>query len=92
MEGGPEVSTVDRGVTGGFGVVQVLAARAVQFNGGGIGGVVLTGGEEGLACTEDARAFAEFALFKFVELLFYISVCCKERLGKSSPFFVNLAL
>ena len=68
MEGGAEVSTVEAAVAGGFGVVEVLAFRAVEFYVRGVGDVVLACREEVLVFADDAGAFAEDALFMFLHL------------------------
>ena len=84
MEGAAEVSAVYGGVAGGFWVVEVFAAGAVEFYGGEVCGVVLACGEEGLACAEDAGAFAEFGFFEFVELGIQALVSNRKvRLGRN---------
>jgi len=59
MEGSAEVGAVDYGMAGGFGVVEVFAAGAVEFYGGGVRDVGLTHGEEGLRFAHYAGAFAK---------------------------------
>lgn len=59
VEGGAEVGAVDDGVARGFGVVEVLAARAVQLDGRGVGHVRLAHGQQRLRLAHDARALAK---------------------------------
>jgi hypothetical protein len=56
-------------VARGFGVVEVFAFGAKEFDGGGVGDVGLAHGEEGLLVAHYAGAFAEVAFFVFFELL-----------------------
>lgn len=68
VEGGAEVGAVDGGVAGGFGVVGVFAAGAVELDGFEVGHIGEAHGEEGVGVTHDARAFSEFGLLVLVEL------------------------
>lgn len=68
MERGAEVGAIDDGVAGGFWIVEVLAARAVELDSADVGVVVLAHGEQILTFAGKARAFAEVALLEFVEL------------------------
>ena len=68
VEAGAEVGAVDGVVARGFGVVDVLAARAVELDVGHVGYVVLAHGQQVLRFADDARAFAEDALFEFLHL------------------------
>ena len=52
-------AAVDDGVARGFGVVEVLAARAVQLDGRGVGHVRLAHGQQRLRLAHDARALAK---------------------------------
>ena len=69
MERGAEVGAVDGGVAGGFGIVQVLAFAAVEFDGLDVREVGHAGREEGVVGAGDAGAFAEVGFFVFFELL-----------------------
>ena len=73
MEGGAEVRAIDAIVAGGFRVVQVLAFRAVEFHVRGVRDVVLAGGEQMVGFADDARAFAEDALFVLLHLQNHIN-------------------
>lgn len=68
VEGGAEVGTVDGGVAGGFGVVDVFAFGAVEFDGALVGEVGLAHGQEGMAFTQDARTLAKVAFLVLVKL------------------------
>lgn len=68
MEGGAEVGTVDGGVAGGFGVVDVFAFRAIEFDGAHVGKIGLAHRQEGMAITHDARTLAKFAFLVLVKL------------------------
>lgn len=74
MEGSAEVGAIDDGVAGGFRIIEVFAACAVEFYGGGVGDVGLAHGEERLGVAEDAGAFAEVGFFELLELLLGLSV------------------
>ena len=63
-----EVGAIDVGVPGGFGVVEVFAFGAVEFDGLDVWIIGHAGGEEGGGGAEDARAFAEIGFFVFFEL------------------------
>lgn len=69
VEGCAEVGTVDGRVPGGFGVVRVLAARAVEFDGLEVRDVGETHGEERVGVTHDSGAFPELGFLVLVELL-----------------------
>ena len=68
VEAGAEVGAVDGVVARGFGIVDVLAARAVELDVRHVGYVVLAHGQQVLRLADDARAFAEDALFEFLHL------------------------
>ena len=68
MEGGTEVCTVDGSVTGGFGVVEVFAFWAVEFDGLLARVVGLAHWQERLGVAEHTRAFAEVGFLVLVEL------------------------
>lgn len=63
----------------GFGVVDVLAARAVELDVADVGDVVLAHGQEVLRFADDAGAFAEDALFEFLHLIGRWSVWWSDR-------------
>jgi len=73
VEGGAEVGAVDGVVARGFRVVDVLTARAVELHVGHVGHVVLAHGQQVLGFADDARAFAEDALFELLHLLSRVS-------------------
>jgi hypothetical protein len=68
VEGGAEVGAVDDGVARRFRVVQVFAARTVEFHGRSVGHVGLAHWEEGLGVAHYAGAFPEVGLFELFEL------------------------
>lgn len=68
MEGGAEEGAVDLGVPGRLGIVDVLAAGAVELDGLGVGHVGEAHGQEGVGVAHDARTLAEVAFFVFFEL------------------------
>lgn len=68
VEGGAEVGAVDGGMARGFGVVEVLAAGAVELDGLEVGDVGETHGEQGVRVTVDAGTFAKLGLLVLVEL------------------------
>lgn len=68
VEGGAEIGTVDGGVAGGLGVVDVFAFGAVEFDGAHIGEVGLAHGQKGVAFTQDTRTLAKVALLVLVKL------------------------
>lgn len=68
VEGGAEVGTVDGGVAGGFGVVDVFAFGAVELDGALVGEVGLAHGEERMAFAHDARTLAKVAFLVLVKL------------------------
>jgi hypothetical protein len=55
-------------VARGFGVVEVLAAGAVELDGLEVGDIGEAHGEQGVRVTVDAGAFAKLGLFVLVEL------------------------
>lgn len=67
-EGSPEVGAIDVGVAGGFGVVEVFAFGAVEFDGLDVWVVGHAGGQERGRGAEDAGTFAEVGFFVFFEL------------------------
>ena len=70
-EGSAEIGAVDVGVAGGFGVVEVFAFGAVEFDGLDVGVVGHAGGEEWGGGAEDAGTFAEVGFFVFFQLAMY---------------------
>lgn len=68
VEGGAEVGAVDGGMARGFGVVEVLAAGAVELDGLEVGDVGETHREQGVRVTVDAGTFAKLGLLVLVEL------------------------
>lgn len=68
VKGGAEVGAVDGGVARGFGVVEVLAAGAVELDRLEIGNIGEAHGEQGVRVTVDAGTFAKLGLFVLVEL------------------------
>lgn len=75
MEGGAEVGSVDGGVAGGFGVVDVFAFGAVEFHGFDAGEVGEAHWEEGVVLTHDAGTFSEVGFLVFVELWVVYTFC-----------------
>lgn len=73
-EGSAEVSAIDIGVAGGFGVVEIFAFRAVEFDGLDVWIVGHACGKEGGGAAEEAGAFAEIGFFVFFELYEIISI------------------
>lgn len=69
VERGAEVSAVDGGVARRLGVVDILASRAVQLDGLGVGHVREPHRQQGVRRTHDARALAEVGLLILLELL-----------------------
>ena len=69
VEGRSEVGAVDHGVSRGLGVVEVLAARAVELHGGRLGNVGLAHGQEGLCAAHDAGTFSEVGFLELLELV-----------------------
>lgn len=69
VEGGAEVGAIDGGVARGFGVVEILAAGAVELDGLEVGDIGEAHGEQGVRVAVDARAFTKFRLLVLVELL-----------------------
>lgn len=68
MERGAEVGAVDGGVSGGFGVVCILAPRAVELDGLEVGDVGEPEGQQWVGVAHDAWAFPEVGLLVFLEL------------------------
>lgn len=67
-ERGAEVGTVDDGMARRLGIVDVFAARTVEFDRGSVGDVGLAHGEERLGFTHDAGTSSEVAFLEFLEL------------------------
>jgi hypothetical protein len=71
VETGAKVGAIDYGMPTGFGVIEVFAARAVQFYGRGVGAVGLPHGEERLGLAHYAGAFSKVGFLKLFELESY---------------------
>lgn len=63
-------------MTGGFGVVDVLAFAAVEFDGLHTRYVGHASGEEWLGVAVDTGAFSKLGFFVFLDLFWVIKILC----------------
>lgn len=71
MERSTEVGTIDRGVTGGFRVVNVFALSTIQLDCLLVWEIGLAHREERVRVTHDAGAFAKVSLLVLLKLEVY---------------------
>lgn len=81
VEGGAKIGAIDQRMTGGFGIIDVFATCAVEFDGLDVGIIGLTHGQQRMRFAHNAWAFTELGLLVLVKLTRFslILVVSKKR-------------